>query len=202
MTVRESISALLRRPKRSSLGVKLGVLGAVITAAVLAVAFSALSVEIRNNTEQLVTAQLTRDQRIVQQLQAREASELLFAASLITQTPSFQYGLSIYAVERNAAGRARVDLVNTVEEELRNRLRNVQADLLIVTDDSGRVFAAASRDSATVPRGTSLLSLKAVQRALDPTARADTGDLAVLRTETGHLEVAVYPLVQAGYTLG
>src|SRR5206468_8834551 len=70
------------------------------------------------------------------------------------------------------------------------------------TDDSGRVFASAARGGATLPRGTSLLSLKAVQRALDPTARADTGDLAVLRTDAGQLQVAVYPLVQAGYTLG
>ena len=197
-----SLASLGRRARRSSLGVKLGALGAVITAAVLAVAFWVLSIEIRTSTRQLVTAQLARDQRSAQQLQAREASELLFAASLITQTPTFQYGLNIYKAEKNATGKARVDLVNTVEEELRNRLRNVQADLLIVTDDSGRVFAAAARGGAMVPRGTSLLSLKAVQRALDPTARADTGDLAVLRTDAGHLEVAVYPLVQAGYTLG
>ena len=197
-----SVAALGRRARRSSLGVKLGALGAVITAAVLAVAFWVLSIEIRTSTRQQVTSQLARDQRSAQQLQAREASELLFAASLITQTPTFQYDLNIYRAEKNATGKARVDLVNTVEEELRNRLHNVQADLLVVTDDSGRVFAAAARDGAIVPRGTSLLSLKAVQRALDPTARADTGDLAVLRTDAGHLEVAVYPLVQAGYTLG
>ena len=200
-----AIDALLsvpRRARRSSLGLKLGVLGAAITAAVLCVAFWALSEEIRASTQQLVTSQLARDQRTLQQLRAREASELLFAASLITQTPSFQYDLNIYSVEKNQTGKGRVDLVNTVEEELRNRLRNVQADLLLVTDDSGRVFASAGRDGATVPRGTSLKSLKAVQRALDPTARADTGDLGVLRTDARHFEVAVYPLVQAGYTLG
>ena len=194
--------SLPRRARRSSLGVKLGVLGAVITASVLCVAFWALSEEIRASTQQLVTSQLARDQRTLQQLRAREASELLFAASLITQTPSFQYDLSIYSVEKNSTGKARLDLVNTVDEELRNRLRNVQADLLLVTDDSGRVFASAARGAATVPRGTNLKSLKAVQRALDPTAPADTGDLGVLRTDAGHLEVAVYPLVQAGYTLG
>jgi signal transduction histidine kinase/ActR/RegA family two-component response regulator len=178
------------------------VLGAVITAAVLCVAFWALSEEIRVSTQQLVTSQLARDQRTLQQLRAREASELLFAASLITQTPSFQYDLNIYSVEKNSTGKGRIDLVNTVEEELRNRLRNVQADLLLVTDDWGRVFASAARGAARVPRGTSLKTLKAVQRALDPTAPADTGDLGVLRTDAGYLEVAVYPLVQAGYTLG
>jgi hypothetical protein len=116
-----SFGALGRRARRSSLGVKLGALGAAITAAVLAVAFWALSLEIRTTTRQLVTSQLARDQQSAQQLQAREASELLFAASLITQTPTFQYDLSIYRAEKNATGRARVDLVNTVEDELRNR---------------------------------------------------------------------------------
>ena len=79
-----SVAALGRRARRSSLGVKLGALGAVITAAVLAVAFWVLSIEIRTSTRQQVTSQLARDQRSAQQLQAREASELLFAASLIT----------------------------------------------------------------------------------------------------------------------
>src|SRR5439155_13416807 len=91
-----SFGSLGRRARRSSLGVKLGALGAVITAAVLAVAFWALSVEIKTSTRQQVTSQLARDQRSAQQLQAREASELLFAATLITQTPTFQYDLNIY----------------------------------------------------------------------------------------------------------
>jgi len=111
-----SVAALGRRARRSSLGVKLGALGAVITAAVLAVAFWVLSIEIRTSTRQQVTSQLARDQRSAQQLQAREASELLFAVSLITQTPTFQYDLNIYRAEKNATGKARVDLVNTVEE--------------------------------------------------------------------------------------
>jgi hypothetical protein len=49
------VLSLRRRARRSSLGIKLGVLGAAITAAVLCVAFWALSVEIRASTQQLVT---------------------------------------------------------------------------------------------------------------------------------------------------
>src|SRR3954471_18774357 len=56
-------AGVVRRARRSSLGVKLGVLGAAIAAAVLCVTFWALSVEIRSNTRQLVTEQLARDQR-------------------------------------------------------------------------------------------------------------------------------------------
>src|SRR6478736_2896387 len=50
--------------------------------------------------------------------------------------------------------------------EIRTRLRRVDGDLLLVTDDSGRVFAAAGSNGITVPRGTNLTTLGAVARAL------------------------------------
>ena len=197
-----AITSLRSRARRSSLSIKLAALGATVTAAVVFVVFWALSVEIRTNTRAVFEQQLARNQRTLQQLQARDAQQLLFAASLITQTPSFQYDLSIYRVEKNAGGKARTDLVNTMEDELRNRLHGVDADLLLVTDDSGRVFASATRSGAFVPRGTSLLPLTAVRHVLDPTVPADSGVRAALRTDSGDLEIAVYPIVQDGFTLG
>jgi signal transduction histidine kinase/ActR/RegA family two-component response regulator len=193
---------LAKRLRRSSLSVKLAALGAVVTAAVVLVTFLALGVVIRASTRESFATELSRNQRTLQQLIAYDASQLLFAASLITQTPSFQYDLSIYRAEKNHEGRSRTDLVNTMEDELRKRLTNVGGDLLLVTDDSGRVFASAGRSAAAVPRGTDLTSLAAVRRMLDPTAPADTGALAVLRTRSTHFQVATYPLVQGGITLG
>jgi signal transduction histidine kinase/ActR/RegA family two-component response regulator len=201
MTV-PAITSLRRRARRSSLSIKLAALGSTVTAAVVFVVFWALSVQTRNNTRAVFEQQLARNQRTLQQLQARDAAQLLFAASLITLTQTFQYILSIYRTEKNGGGKARTDLVNTLEDELRNRLRNVDADLLLVTDDSARVFAAAVRSGALVPRGTSLLALNAVRHVLDPSVPADSGDLAALRTESGDLEIAVYPIVQDGVTLG
>jgi len=188
--------------RRTSLGIKLAALGAVVTAAVITIAFWGLAVEIRKETRQSFVAELSRNQRTLQQLEAYDASQLLFAASLITETPSLQYDLSIYRVEANAGGRARTDLVNTMERELRERLRSVGNDLLIVTDDSGRVFASAATGGAAIPRGTSLSGLAAVHRVLDANAPSDSGALGVLQTDAGHFQVAAYPLVQAGITLG
>jgi signal transduction histidine kinase/ActR/RegA family two-component response regulator len=194
--------SIASRLRRRSLSVKLAALGAVVMAGVVALAFWVLSIEIRGNTRDVYARQLARNQHTLEQLQAQEAAQLIFAASLITQTPSFQYDLSIYRVERNSLGKARTDLVNTLEGELQTRMRRVDADLLLVTDDSGRVFASADRRGASMPRGTSLLSLPAVRRVLDPRAPADSGELAVLRTNAAHVEVAAYPLVQDGVTLG
>ena len=192
--------------QRTSLGIKLAALGAVVTAAVIAVTFWGLEVQIRDATRASFTAELSRNQRTLQQLEAYDASQLLFAASLITQTPSLQYDLSIYRAEANAGGRQRTDLVNTMERELRERLRSVGHDLLIVTDDSGRVFASAANKGAAngiaIARGTSLAGLDAVHRVLDANAPADSGALGVLQTSAGHFQVAAYPLVQSGITLG
>ncbi len=190
------------RLRRSALSVKLAALGALVTAVVVLLAFLALSVEIRGETERSLNAELQRNQKTLQQIEAHDASQLVFAAGLITQVPSFQYDLSIYRVEKNTAGRSRTDLVNTMEDELRTRLRRVDGDLLLVTDDSGRVFAATGSNGITVPRGTNLTALGAVARALDPHTPADVGGLGVLRTDVGYYQVAAYPLVQAGITLG
>ncbi len=195
-------ASLLIRLRRSALSVKLAALGAAVTAVVVFLAFLALSVEIRGSTERSLSDELLRNQKTLQQIEAHDASQLVFAAGLITQTPSFQYDLSIYRSEKNTAGRTRTDLVNTMEDELNARLRRVGGNLLLVTDDSGRVFAAAGSNGVTVPRGTNLTSLGAVAHALDPRAPADVGGLGVLRTDVGYYQVAAYPLVQAGITLG
>jgi signal transduction histidine kinase/ActR/RegA family two-component response regulator len=204
MTSARTLAKWLAPLQRSSLGIKLAALGAIVTAAVITVAFWGLSVEIRRATSQSFAAELSRNQQTLQQLEAYDASQLLFAASLITETPSLQYDLGIYRVEANAGGRQRVDLVNTMERELHERLRSVGNDLLIVTDDSGRVFASAAEGGGgvSIARGTNLAGLAAVRRVLDPKAPADSGALGVLRTDAGHFQVAAYPLVQAGITLG
>ncbi|HEY4219403.1 MAG TPA: ATP-binding protein [Gemmatimonadaceae bacterium] len=198
----EPANSLRVRIRRSSLGVKLAVFGAAVTAVVVITAFSALSVETRRSTRDLFASQLTKDQSTLRLLESRDASQLLSSAEFITQTPSLQYDLSIYRSDKNTTGQARVDLVNTLEDELRKRLRTVDADLLLITNDSGRVFAAASRPGITAPRGTSLMSSKAVQHVLDINVPADSGDLAVLRTDAGELEIAAYPLTLDGYTMG
>ena len=197
-----AVASLRRRTRRSSLGLKLAALGGTVTALVVWVAFWALSVQIRANTRDSFAHELSRNQRTLQHLQTRNASQLLFGASLIAQSPSFQYSLKTYQVEASAGQRPDPRLVREIEEELQRLAQNVGADLLLVTDDSGRVFAGAGPQASVVPRGTSVASLPAMRQALDPNASADAGGLAVLRTGKAYIEVAVYPLIQDGFTVG
>jgi signal transduction histidine kinase len=192
---------MLARMRRSSLSAKLGAFGAAVTAAVVGLALLALNAEVRANTRAVLGKELARNQRTLRQLQSRDAGHLLAAASLIEQTPQFLAALSTYELARNSGG-DRAAFVNTVQDELRASLRIVDADMLLATDDSGRVLAAASHGGAAVSRGTDLQSLAAVRHALDPNAPADTGAMAVLRTDSGFVEVAVFPVVQNGFTLG
>ncbi len=199
-----AFGAVRRRLRRSSLSVKLAALGAGVTAAVVLITFVALGVEVRASTRVAVTQQLARNQRTLQQLQQRNALDLLYAASLVARRPEMLAAMSISETERNAGGTSRAELVNTVEEQLREGLRSVNADLLLATDDSGRVIAEASSSGAPHPvrPGTNLRALGAVRHALDPNAPADTGSLAVLRADSGYVAAAVYPVTQGGFMLG
>ncbi len=197
--------ALARPFRRRSLSVKLAALGAAVTAAVVWGAFWALSVETRANTRQVFTAQLERNQRTLQSLQERNTRQLLFTASLISRAPEFQYSLKTFQLETNSGGTPSPGLVTEIQRHLDRLGESSSADLLILTDTSGRVFAATRAGKAAnapIRRGTSLAGLAAVQHALDATRPAGLGDLGVVRTDSGYFQVAAYPLVQDGFTLG
>ena len=199
MSVSASVAARLRG---ASLSIKLAALGAVVTAAVVWAAFWGLSVETRASTRSAYTAQLERNQRTLRQLQERRARELLFTASLVSQAPDFQYSLKQFQVEANRGATPDPRYLVEIEDHMRRLVQNARADLLVITDDSGRVFSTSGGRVASLSRGARLSSLPVVSHALDPRAAADSGGLAVLETNAGYFQVAVYPLVQDGFTLG
>jgi signal transduction histidine kinase/ActR/RegA family two-component response regulator len=193
--------AALARLRRSSLGVKLAVLSSVVTAAVVWMAFWGLSNSTRDSTREVFADQLARNQQTLEGLQERSANQMLTTAALIAQAPNFQYSLKQYQAEVNRGAPPDPAYVVEIQDELRQLAANVNAQLLAITDDSGRVFSAVGL-RGVLQRGTRLGTLRAVQHVLDPNAPADSGKLAVLRTGAVYFQVAVYPLVQDGFTLG
>jgi signal transduction histidine kinase/ActR/RegA family two-component response regulator len=191
----------LGRLRRSSLGAKLAVLSSVVTAAVVWMAFWGLTSATRDSTREVFAEQLARNQQTLEGLQERSANQMLTTASLIAQAPNFQYSLKQYQAEVNRGATPDQAYVVEIQTELRQLAANVNAQLLAITDDSGRVFSAVGL-RGVLQRGTRLGGLRAVQHVLDPNAPADSGKLAVLRTGAVYFQVAVYPLVQGGYTLG
>ena len=187
--------------RRSSLSIKLAALGATVTGAVVVAAFWGLSVQTRNNTREVFAAQLARTQQTLENLQERTRQQLRFTVSLAAEGPAFQYSLKQFQVEANRGTVPDPTYVLEMQRHLDELGKNTRADILILTDDSARVFASAGTGDRAIERGTSLATLDAVKHALDPNAPA-SAELAVLRTPSGYFEVAVYPLIQDGFTLG
>ena len=210
-TSRSSLRQLLNRARRASLARKVAALGGLVTALVVFSALWALSIETRRSTRILFADELSRHQRTLLQLQRQNLTQLISSAAIITQSPTLRSALETYRMEANVGGAPRADLTKTVERELSKLLARVDADLLLVTDHSGRIFATAtSVGPSSVPPPASpssrternLSAMAAVRQALDPTAAADSGELAVYRDGTVTYQVAVYPLVLDGFPIG
>jgi len=196
-----ALNRFVLRVRRASLAVRLTAIGAIVTAAAIAMALSALSADTRAGTRRIFTEQLTRQQRALRELQRQNLTQLISVAAIVTQSPNLRSPLETYRLELNSGAAPRQDLVQTVERELGNLLTSVDRELLLVTDDHGRVFAGASHDGRLPPHGLDLSGLWAVRQALDPSSEQD-GHLAVYRDGSISYQVAVYPFVLDGYTIG
>ena len=145
MSASASAAARLRG---ASLSIKLAALGGAVTAAVVWAAFWGLSVETRASTTAAYTAQLERNQRTLGQLQERRARELLFTASLVSQAPDFQYSLKQFQVEANRGATPNPSYLVEIDRHAQRLAQNSRADLLVITDDSGRVFSTVRINDA------------------------------------------------------
>jgi signal transduction histidine kinase/ActR/RegA family two-component response regulator len=205
------------RLRRTRLGVKLAWMSALLAALVVGGTLVALNVANRRTARAAVAAELGRDQRTLLQLQRRDLDALDFEASLLAQTPVFNAALSSDRTERNngatfgpTSATARQNAQHrrsTVEDVLGELLPAFRADVMLVTDDRGHVFAAVGgrgeHGEEPLPTvGTDLSRMEAVRRALDPAAPADEGTLAILEAAPASYQVAVAPLVVDGYTAG
>src|SRR5262249_36388322 len=93
---RRQVMGIVARLRQSSLGAKLAVLSALVTAAVVWMAFWGLNNATRQNTRDVYAEQLARNQQTLEGLQERSARAMLNTASLISQAPTFQYSLKTF----------------------------------------------------------------------------------------------------------
>jgi diguanylate cyclase (GGDEF)-like protein len=206
-----------RRARGVHLGVRLALLGAATTAAVVAAAFALLSVRMRTTTRALVADQLGQGQRTLIALQRRGDQQFVAAAALLAANPNLRSAIATTRVERALGGGSstarsagRTDLARTVRRELERLAPDLGRDLVATTDERGRVFAAfvATDDpgaSRSEPRaGADLSALVAVQHALDPTLDGGPSDLylSVLHVGDSYFRVGVAPIVLDGFTIG
>ena len=198
------LSALRRAFRRTRLSVRLAVLTALLAAATIVASFTALSVQVRASTRQLFTDELAGNQHTLVTLQGDARRHLVLSAALLAESPSLRSAIATYRVERQSTGRARPDLVATVERALAHLGDNLGDGALLVTDETGRVFATSVKGGPAPAPGTDVSVLPAVHNALDPTFTS-TGEapyLSALELGDAYYTVGVAPLILDGYTIG
>jgi signal transduction histidine kinase/ActR/RegA family two-component response regulator len=190
------------RPFRGiSLNVKLILFSSLLTASVVLAAFLGLHLAIRNHTRQVVTEQLTAQQRVHLDLQHQTLTQLLATSQLITQSPTLRAAMETYRVE-SSIGSARSELLATIEREIVRIAGGLDKDLLVVTDDRGRTLASWERTDDAPVTGVDFSTVPAVRHALNPMASIDRSNYAVIAVRGTHFQVGVVPIVLQGFTIG
>jgi signal transduction histidine kinase/CheY-like chemotaxis protein len=196
--VSDLLDRLALRPR---LSVKLATLGAALTAAVIGITLILVTLEVRSTTRHRLEQESARNRQTFARLQDEKLSSLTFAASLISNTASLPFVLDTYRAEA-LSGVRRNDLALTVERELEKLLGESRKDIILVTNDSGKVFASVARNGKPVPRGEDLSRMTAVRQALDLSDGAKRSNLGLLQQPEVDYQVGVYPVQLGGYTLG
>jgi len=195
----EAWAATLRR---SPLAVRLVLLSVLVTALVVGAVFVALDLQLRASTRRRFADELLLSQRSVVRVQRRALQDLLRTLSLVTQSPTLHAAMETYRVEAATGHGTQPELLATVQRETDRILGELGKDLLVVTNDSGRVLAAAGRDPGRPAAGTELGALLTIRRALDPAAVIDSGNYGVLEFGGRYYQAASVPIVLAGFTIG
>ena len=179
------------------------VFSAALVALVTMAIFAALSVRVRGSTEKLFADELTRNGRTLVALQRDSRRQLVMTAALLAESPTLKSALSTYRLELQNGTAQRADLAATVQHELEHLGANLRGDVLLVTNESGQVFAGYTRDSARTA-GMNLAALPAVHNALDPNVNTndDVPYLAGLEVGSAYYGVGVAPLILDDFTIG
>ena len=188
--------------RRAGLSPKLIVISALLTATIVFAAFVGLSVQVKGKTDEFVSEALNQNQQRLLELQRRTLQQLLRTSALMTQSPTLRAAMETYRVE-SAWDKSPADqLLNTIQNETEKIASGLDKDLLILTDDRGRVLAVNSRNGSAPAVGDDLSSRTAVRAALQPSARVDSSGFAVMQFSGSDFQVTCVPMVLGNYAIG
>ena len=191
------MTGLLRQIRRARLAVKLATLAVLVVATTTTASFWALSTAVRAGTNRVMADELARSQRALLALQRRALEQSLLTASLLTKSPTLRAAIETLRDERSRGGGARPALQATLQRELETLRDGSANDLLVVTDDQGRVLAAAGARVASALAGAPI-----VHHALDRDAAVDSASLGLLETDGTTYQATAVPIVLGGYLIG
>jgi signal transduction histidine kinase/ActR/RegA family two-component response regulator len=187
--------------KAPGLGLKLVVFGVALTGVIIGSAFLALGTQIGASTKRFFTLELRRNQNALVALQQQATEQLLSTSQLMTQSPTLRAAIETYRVEATG-GAPRAELITTVRREAGKILSGLGRDLIIVTDEAGRVLVGIERHGAAPPGRADLATLPPVARSLDPNVPAEEASTGVARFAGVDFQIGCVPIVLQDAPIG
>ncbi len=187
---------------RLGLGTKLLLFSGLLTSGVILSAFAALNIEINRNTQRAFTLELGRHQQALIAERDNDRGRLLAFSAVVTETPTLRAALETLRLESAFGVERRPEIIATLQREVDKIFSVVRRDMVIVTDDGGKVLAS-SHDAESGPSlGEEFGAWPVMGRALDPTGMPVESDYAVARLGRSYYQVEVAPIVLQGLAIG
>ena len=142
-----------RRPPR--LLVKALTVTFVTVALLLVVVFVFVTLSVRGQVRQSVTATLESSQRLFAALETRRQKEMQMQASALAENPTLKAALDTYQTESRRSSDDAVHgyLLSTIDNELRKVAAVAESDALVLVDTRQNTIGAAGRFADRWPRG-------------------------------------------------
>ncbi len=191
----------MNSPRFNGLGAKLVLFSTLLTFVAVAASFVALSLEIRAHTKRLLAETVGRQHAMIRKVQQHRLEQMLRTSTLLTDSPTLRAALEIYRSEPGGAEH-RADILETIKGEAEKVASILGRDLLVITDDRGRVLSSAGHDPSGPATGEDLSTRSVVRRALQQDSPVDGQNLAVLDFAGEYFQVGTVPVALQGFVIG
>jgi len=206
VSIRAFAVAILQRAvtglRSISLSTKAILLSISLTTLVITAVFVTLSIEIRNETKQLLQDTLNRSERQVLSIKEDNLSQLLWVSSQVANNPTLRASMETYRLESTISVETRKALLATLQNELDKIWAGLPNDLLFVTDSKGRVLATNERLSSGLKLNEDLSAKPALKHALNPLEPTGDQNFGVIDLGGQHYFIGTSPINLQGYIIG
>jgi signal transduction histidine kinase len=204
--IRGHAADILRRTASRLSSIRLStkaiLLSFALTTFVITAVFVTLSIEIRDETKQLLQDMLNRSERQVLSIKEDNLSQLLWVSSQVANNPTLRAAMETYRLESTLSVENRKELLATLQNELDKIWTGLPNDLLFVTDEKGSVLAANGRLNSQPQIGADLSAKPALKHALNPLAPKGDQNFGVIQLQGQHYFIGASPIDLQGYVIG
>jgi signal transduction histidine kinase/ActR/RegA family two-component response regulator len=184
------------------LSTKAILLSIALTSFVITAVFVTLSIQIRNETKQLLQDMLNRSERQVLSIKEDNLAQLLWVSSQVANNPTLRAAMETYRLESSPNAGTGTELLATLQNELDKIWTGLPNDLLVVTNEKGLVLAANGRMDSRPETGEDFSSKPSLKHALDPLAPEGDQNFGVIQLQGQHYLVGTTPIELQGYLIG